>query len=143
MTIDIQVHSQFTSRVRRAELERIARKALRAERTSASLTIYVTGDAEIRKFNRQFHATNAPTDVLSFPANANGHSLEHPYLGDIVISYERASVQARQAGWRIVDELNLLAVHGILHLLGYDDLTPGKRAKMWKRQEEILGRKIK
>ena len=43
-------------------------------------------------------------------------------------------------GWRIADELDLLAVRGILHLLGYDDLTPRRRAKMWKRQQEILGR---
>jgi probable rRNA maturation factor len=65
-----------------------------------------------------------------------------PYLGDIVISYETARVNARRVGWRIADELELLVVHGTLHLLGYDDRSPRARARMWKRQAEILGREI-
>jgi probable rRNA maturation factor len=74
--------------------------------------------------------------VLSFPARTADS------IGDIVISYERARAQARAAGWRIADELDLLAVHGTLHLLGYDDLQPRARKKMWERQEQILARKI-
>ncbi len=70
-------------------------------------------------------------------------SVERPYLGDVVISYARARVQARAAGWRIADELELLAVHGILHLLGYDDRSPRARKRMWKRQIEILRRAVK
>jgi len=147
MNIEIRVKAQFSSRVARARLTRIARKTLRAEKVDVALTIYVTDDAEIRKMNRVFHGTDAPTDVLAFPL-LEGRSIERPYtkrpyLGDIIISYDRAHVQAHAAGWRIADELDLLAVHGILHLLGYDDVTPRKRAKMWKRQEEILGREIK
>ena len=115
------------------------RRTLRAERTDAALTIYVTTDTEIRALNRRFHATNAATDVLAFPAEQSADK-SHPYIGDVVVSYDSARVQARAARWRIADELNLLAVHGILHLLGYDDLTPRRRDKMWKRQEDILGR---
>ncbi|MBI5031370.1 MAG: rRNA maturation RNase YbeY [Chloroflexi bacterium] len=137
MPVEIRTHKKFSSLVERARVMRIARKTLRAEKRSASFTVYVTTDAEIRKLNRQFHATDAPTDVLSFPTGIDN------YIGDIVVSYERAKVQAREAGWRIADEIDLLVVHGILHLLGYDDLTPRKRAKMWKRQEEILGRVIR
>jgi len=136
MSIDIRSHSEFSSRVQRARVQRIAQKALRAEGVKASLTIYITTDAEIHKLNRAFHATDAPTDVLAFPAD------DSDYLGDIAISYDTAKRQAHDAGWRIADEIDLLAVHGILHLLGYDDVTPRKRAKMWKRQEEILGRTI-
>ena len=137
MSIDLLVHAKFSSRIQRSHLKRIAQKALRAEKVKASLTIYITTNAEIRKFNRMFHATDAPTDVLSFPSD------ESDYLGDIVISYDRAKVQARDAGWRIADEIDLLAVHGILHLLGYDDLTPRKRVKMWQKQEKILGHEIR
>ena len=137
MPIEIRTHKKFSSLVERARVLRIARKTLRAEKCNGSFTIYVTTDAEIRKLNRQFHATDAPTDVLSFPTGIDN------YIGDIVVSYDRAKVQAREAGWRIADEIDLLVVHGILHLLGYDDLTPRKRAKMWKRQEEILGRVIR
>lgn len=137
MNIEIRVKPKFGSRVNRARLKRIAQKTLRGERVNAELTIYITDDAEIHTLNRQFHATDAPTDVLSFPMW--GRSIKRPYIGDIVISYDRARVQARAAHWRIADELDLLAVHGVLHLVGYDDLTPRKRAKMWKRQKEILG----
>ncbi len=117
---------------------------MRAENVDAALTIYITDDSEIRALNRKFHATNAATDVLSFPTpRLLREGVERPYLGDVVISYERARVQAHAAGWRIVNELELLAVHGILHLLGYDDIKPGARKKMWKRQEEILRRAVR
>ena len=140
MNIEIRVKTRFSSRVSRARLARIARKTLRAEKANAALTIYVTDDAEIHKLNRAFHGTDAPTDVLAFPLREEGRLVKRPYIGDIVISYDRARAQAHDASWRIADELDLLAVHGILHLLGSDDLTPRKRAKMWKRQAEILGR---
>jgi probable rRNA maturation factor len=141
MSVEIRTKPKFSSRVARARLARVARKTLRTEKANVTLTIYVADDAEIRRLNRAFHGTDAPTDVLAFPADI-GRSAEGTYLGDVVISYDRARVQAREAGWRIADELDLLAVHGILHLLGYDDQTPRKRGKMWKRQEEILGRTI-
>ena len=141
MDVEIRIHSRFSSRVERARLARTARRTLRAEQARARLTIYVTTDPEIRALNRKFHATRAATDVLSFPAEAlEGRSIERPYIGDVVISYDHARAQAKAAGWRVADELDLIVVHGILHLLGYDDLTPRKRAKMWKRQREILGR---
>jgi probable rRNA maturation factor len=140
--IEIRVHPKFSSRVTRARLVRVARKTLRAQNASAALTIYITSDAEIRKLNRAFHATDAPTDVLAFPMHATGHLRELTYLGDVVISYERARVQARHAGWCIGDELDLLTVHGILHLLGYTDTNPRAQARMWRQQEKILGKPI-
>ena len=142
---------------------------MRAERARGAVTIVVTTDAKIRALNRQFHATDAATDVLAFPlggvgsmrrSEAESHQADGTplrsvpdyerdyrkmpchYLGDIVISYETARVNARRVGWRIADELELLVVHGTLHLLGYDDRSPRARARMWKRQAEILGREI-
>jgi probable rRNA maturation factor len=135
--ITIRILRPFASRVNRDRLTRLARRVLRAEKRNVALTIYITDDAEIRGLNRRFHASDRPTDVLSFPAEGDD------YLGDMVISYERARAQARAAGWRIADELDLLTVHGLLHLLGYDDLTPRARHEMWARQREILGREIK
>lgn len=142
MEITIRVHQKFSSRVNRPRIKKIVTKALRAEKANASLAIYITGDDEMRAFNRDYHATDTPTDVLSF-SNGKGAIESRPYIGDVIVSYDTARTQAREAGWRIADELDLLAVHGILHLLGYDDVTPRKRAKMWKRQEEILEREIK
>ncbi len=144
--VTIRVKAKFSGSVSRARLKRIAERALRAEDAQASVAIYIADDAEIRRLNRSYHGTNAPTDVLSFPMEGRfveqGRLLKRPYMGDIVISYETARKQARAAGWRIADELDLLAVHGILHLLGYDDLKPRAREKMWRRQEEILDKRI-
>jgi probable rRNA maturation factor len=137
--VEIRIHPRFSSRLERARLTRTARRTLRAEQARARLTIYVTTDSEIRALNQKFHAAHAATDVLSFPMEQSADK-PRPYIGDVVISYDHARAQAKAAGWRIADELDLLVVHGILHLLGYDDLTPRKRAKMWKRQKEILGR---
>lgn len=134
MAIEIRVHKKFSARANRARLKRTASRVLKAEKNRGDVSIYVATDSEIRLLNRKFHATNAVTDVLSFPSN------DPDYLGDIVISYERARVQARRAHWNIAEELDLLAAHGVLHLLGYDDLTPRQRTKMWKRQKEILGK---
>ncbi len=136
MPIEIRVKRQFASRVLQARLRRAVERVLRAEHARAAPSIYITDDAEMRSLNRRFHATNTATDVLSFPAP------DADYIGDIVISYDRARAQAHAAGWRIADELDLLVVHGTLHLLGYDDLNPRARRKIWKRQEQILARKI-
>ena len=136
MPVEIRVRRAFSSRVRRAHLRQLVGRALRAEQVRGTLTLYITDDAEIRTLNRAFHATDAPTDVLAFPGDPG-------YLGDVVISYETAREQAHAAGWRIVDELDLLAVHGTLHLLGYDDTRPRARASMWQRQQELLGKAIK
>ncbi|MGB8643750.1 MAG: rRNA maturation RNase YbeY [Anaerolineae bacterium] len=138
MSIDIIVEPEFTRRIVRSGLRGIAMRVYRAERISRQrgLAIAIVGDKTMRQLNRDFHGVDAPTDVLSFPAD------DDESLGDIVISYETAKVNARAAHWRTRDELELLVVHGILHLLGYDDIEPEERARMWKRQEKIMGRKI-
>ncbi len=139
MSIEIRAEAKFSGRLDRADLRRVVRRTLRAEEVSPreSVTIVVVGDKMIRDLNRRFHHRNAPTDVLSFPSD------EQDYLGDIFISYETARENARAAHWRIRDELRLLVVHGVLHLLGYDDLHPRARAQMWRRQEELLGKAIR
>ncbi len=139
MAVDIRVVTQFAGRVDRTALRRAAHKTLRAEGAPprTALTIVVVGDATIRDLNRRFHQVDAPTDVLSFSGD------EANYLGDIVISYETARENARAAHWFIRDELELLVVHGVLHLLGYEDTSPRRRTQMWRRQAEILGRELK
>ncbi len=140
MPVEIRCKRTLSSRVPRDRLRLIAERTLRTGHAKAQLTIYITDDAEMRALNRRFHATDATTDVLSFPAAAGGDRRVTPLQGDIAISYDQARRQARAAGWRIGDELTLLVVHGVLHLLGYDDLTPRARATMWRQQEKILGR---
>ena len=101
---------------------------------SAALSILLTDDAEIQVMNRDYRGEDRPTDVLSFEA---GDELGG-YLGDIAISVETAVSQAQNAGHDLVEELQLLAVHGTLHLLGYDHLSPEEKDEMWEKQTVVL-----
>lgn len=137
MEIQIVVAKKYTRRVPRQELRNAAQRALAMERPDAELdlTIVIVDDRAMRAYNKRFHHVDASTDVLSFPFGADEN-----YLGDIIISYDTAQANARQAGWRVRDELCLLVTHGILHLLGYADTTPDARKRMWERQAELLNR---
>ncbi|MCU0488418.1 MAG: rRNA maturation RNase YbeY [Anaerolineales bacterium] len=86
---------------------------------NAELTVVLTDDAQVHELNRQYREVDAPTDVLSFPAGETDPDSGNLYLGDIVISIERAEAQARAEGHSLEDELRLLVVHGVLHLLGH------------------------
>ncbi|RIK25175.1 MAG: rRNA maturation RNase YbeY, partial [Chloroflexi bacterium] len=109
MEIQILVSRRYARRVRRKELQAVARRALALERPGAALnlTVVIVSDRAMRNYNKRFHHVNAPTDVLSFPMAAGEN-----YLGDIIISYDTAKVNARAAGWRVRDELQLLVTHG-------------------------------
>lgn len=108
-----------------------------------SLAILIIDDDEIRKMNHQFLGIDEPTDVLSFPDEANdfvqGLS-EERLLGDIAISLPTAIRQAQEAGHPLASELAHLLTHGILHLCGYDHVTgPEDEARMRAREEHYLG----
>lgn len=137
--IQVIVAPEFARYVEASHLRAVARKTLRAENRSAptALTIVIVSDSAIQDYNRRFHRTAGATDVLSFS------STEKDYLGDIILSYETARDNARRAGWRVRDELELLVVHGVLHLLGYDDRTARAHAHMWNRQADILNKEIR
>lgn len=139
MEINIVVAPKYARRVLQKDLRAAALRALAAEHSDMqqALSIVIVGNRAMRDYNRHFHHVNATTDVLSFSS-----PLRQEYLGDIIISYETAKSNAKTAGWRIRDELQLLVTHGILHLLGYDDATPSAREAMWRRQAEILGREL-
>ena len=83
---------------------------------------------------------DAATDVLSFPASESDPETGTPYLGDILISIPRATAQAQAAGHPVEDEVQLLVVHGTLHLLGHDHAEAEEKARMWRAQAEVLGR---
>lgn len=93
-----------------AWLSRVAPRGARGE-----LTIALVSDARIRALNRAFRNKDQVTDVLSFPAKGEG-----PFLGDVAIARGRAAKQARAEGHPLGTELRVLALHGLLHLLGYD-----------------------
>ena len=104
----------------------------------SGLGIVITDDSQLQKLNREYLGIDAPTDVLSFPADETDPDTGELYLGDILISYPRALAQSESGGHSLQDELQLLVVHGALHLLGYDHVEEPASAKMWITQAEIL-----
>jgi probable rRNA maturation factor len=95
----------------------------------------IAGDAELRRLNREYRRKDYATDVLSFPAAEPG-----PFVGDLAISFDRAREQAREFGHSTDDELRILLLHGVLHLLGYDhENDSGRMARAEKRWRARLG----
>ena len=122
-------------------LERAARAVLDLSAIpEADLSIVLVDDARIQALNRDFLAHDAPTDVLSFPADEPDPETGRRYLGDVVISLVRAQEQARACGHAVEAEMQLLVVHGILHLLGHDHAGAGEKERMWAAQAQALER---
>lgn len=145
-------------------IERAVQTVLQQEGVvPCEVSVYLTNDEEIRALNAEYRNKDTPTDVLSFPLmdgseqfvesstpNGNGAadsdiqgviSLDESIpllLGDIVISIERAAEQAREYGHHFNREIAFLAVHGTLHLLGYDHQTDEERQQMREREEKAL-----
>jgi probable rRNA maturation factor len=100
--------------------------------------LVLTNDAQIQKLNRRFRGEDHVTDVLSFPEDEPDLETGQRYLGDVVISLQRARAQAKAGGHSLQAELQLLAVHGVLHLLGFDHGEAAEREAMWAAQDKIL-----
>ncbi|MEO8371294.1 MAG: rRNA maturation RNase YbeY [Candidatus Solibacter sp.] len=95
----------------------------------------ITGDAELRRLNANFRNKDYATDVLSFPSGEDG-----AFLGDIAISLGRARAQAREFGHPIEHEVQILMLHGVLHLMGYDhESDTGAMARTERRWRGKLG----
>ncbi len=142
--ISIQIDEPFLAEVDAADLAHVIAVALAAEGyESGEATLVITDDAAVAALNRQYRAIDGPTDVLSFSAvEPTPGFVSSPeaaaYLGDIVVALPFTRRQAATLGRPLADELRLLAVHGALHLLGYDHAEPDEEAAMWARQDEIL-----
>ena len=123
-------------------LERAANAALEHESKSldSELSVILTDDARLHELNLNYLGVDAPTDVLSFPASETDPETGARYIGDILISIPRAQTQADAAGHPLEAEVQLLVVHGVLHLLGHDHAEAEEKARMWKAQAEILER---
>jgi probable rRNA maturation factor len=143
--VDVLIRPEFERGVDAKAVRHVALTVLQAEAAppEAVLSVVITDDGEIQSLNQQFRGIDAPTDVLAFANEPTDQTFvtapdEPPYLGDVIISFPRARVQAATVGHHIDKELRLLIVHGVLHLLGYDHETPQEKNRMWARQEAIL-----
>ena len=141
--VEVQVVPAFAESVSAAPLQRVAQEVLHLEGVPGQVTLVITDDEGIQALNRNYVGLDTPTDVLAFGTREDGGSFvvapgAGDYLGDVIISYPRAIAQAQEQGHAVDQELCLLTIHGMLHLLGYDHGTEHHKAVMWARQEALL-----
>ena len=106
--------------------------------------VSIVNNEEIHKINRDYRNVDRPTDVISFAFLDDKDEILNLVdvprsLGQIIISYQKAESQALEYGHSLRREMSFLFVHGLLHLLGYDHMSPEDEEKMFKIQNEILG----
>jgi len=140
--ITLQIEADYALTTPADRLREAVTQTLRQQHipVGAEMTLVITDDEAVRDLNRRFLGIDAPTDVLSFPSGETipgGEELA-AYLGDVVIAHPYTAAQAAQAGHALDHVLMLLAVHGTLHLLGFDHTAPNDRAEMWEAQAAIL-----
>lgn len=143
MEIFFQIETDFVHKVD----QDLLKKGLTAtiehmgeEPENRTLTVVITNTETIRALNLQYRGVDAATDVLAFahlPEPGFPH-LDPAHLGDVVIAYPVAEAQASAAGHTPQEEIVLLAVHGLLHLLGLDHEEAANRAEMWAIQQQIM-----
>jgi probable rRNA maturation factor len=122
--------------VSEAALDRFVARARRAVGLRGSVTVLVTSNREMRSLNQRFRGTDQATDVLSFPS----HFDSPEFAGDIAISAEIASDNACSLGHSPAEEIKVLALHGILHLAGFDhESDRGEMSKLEERVRAKLG----
>ncbi len=144
--IVVEVDDLYADAVDSCDLATAIAATLSAEQhDDDSVTLVITSDEAVAELNLHYRGIEGPTDVLSFPAQEPTPGFVSApemsgYLGDIVIAYPYTQRQAAELGRELADELRLLAVHGTLHLLGYDHGTPAEEAVMWAQQDAIVAR---
>jgi len=137
MKIDIQ-NLQNIAKIDEGKVIECADHVLKAMgEDDAELSLVLVNDMYIRNLNWKYRRSNSATDVLAFPMR-DARRLSGSILGDVVISVETAKREAGKRKRNLQDELDLYFVHGILHLLGYDDEKIRKRKKMKQKEKELV-----
>lgn len=137
--LQIQIRPYYRNKISVENLRTAADIALnKCQSKEVIVGIIITGNAEIHELNRQYRHMDKPTDVLSFSENYIDPETGLEYIGDIIISVPQAKKQAAVGGHTTDQEIQLLVIHGILHLSGYDHDTPVKQRKMWLIQSDLL-----
>ncbi len=131
-------------------LESVAGQVLSAERVSeeSELSLVIVGQDKIQQLNKIYLGRDGTTDVISFPMlseqseGETGIFITPPdgiqHLGEVVVSYPQAVIQAEEHNHNVKKEIAILVIHGVLHLLGYDHDTPGVIKDMRAREAEIM-----
>lgn len=120
----ITISNHVSARIPRSRMLDVVRFVLKKLKTSASVDIHIVSPSEIKALNKTFRNKPKITDVLSFPYD------EKDYLGEIIICYDVAKADAQDLNITIREELDVLLVHGLVHLQGYDHVTDKDALKM-------------
>jgi len=149
MEINISIDEGFHGCPTPRWLEAVAKKALEAQGVGAEaeVSLLIATQERIRELNREYLGEDEPTDVLAFSAREEKETDQSPFihppdgllhLGEVIIAYPQAVVQAEAHGHPVKKELAILLIHGLLHLLGYDHDEPDSERRMKAREKELL-----
>jgi probable rRNA maturation factor len=148
MEINISIDEPLETDLELGWLEGVARQVLEAEGAGAEAEVglLIATEERVKELNRDYLGEDAPTDVLAFSAREEGAGLPfiHPpdgllHLGEVIIAYPQAVIQAAEHRHPVKKELAILLIHGLLHLLGYDHDKPDLERRMKTRERELLG----
>ncbi|MBU1164985.1 rRNA maturation RNase YbeY [Patescibacteria group bacterium] len=142
--VEIEINYQAGKIVKKKFLEDLANSTFKLLKIKGKqkISLGLVTNAEIKKNNRIYRKKNKVTDVLSFSEKDQKFCFptEKNYLGEILICYSQAVLQAKKYNKTVKEELSLLFVHGLLHLLGYDHQKQKDHAKMKKLEQDILSK---
>ncbi|MFC1925173.1 rRNA maturation RNase YbeY [Chloroflexota bacterium] len=149
MKLGIRIEEEYQARFEEKWLRGLVKRCLELHEfdSDVELSLLITSDEIVRELNQRYRGIDGTTDVLSFALTEEGPDssafITPPdgvlHLGEVVISYTQAARQAENAGHGIEQEIALLVVHGVLHLLGYDHDEPDRGREMRELEQEILG----
>ena len=150
MRLVIRVDKDFQGHVDKTWLRRLVKESLGTHgvTTEVELSLLITDDATVRELNKKYRGKDKTTDVLSFALEADqprdaatGFVMppgEKVHLGEVILSYPKAAEQAAERNQAVEDEMALLVVHGVLHLLGYDHDRPAREREMRSLEQRVL-----
>lgn len=150
MRLVIRVDKGFQGRIDKRWLRRLVKESIAAHGvdTEVELSLLITDDATVRELNKKYREKDKTTDVLSFALEADkrGDAVagfvmppgEMVHLGEVIVSYPKAAEQAAEREHPVEDELALLVVHGVLHLLGHDHDKPAREREMRSLEQRVL-----
>jgi len=150
MEINVLIEEEFEKYLEASWLQSLAEQVLTLQDVGleAELGLVITSQERVRELNRSYRGKDTPTDVLAFStlstAAESSPFILPPdgllHLGEVIISYPQAVIQAGEQGHSIKEEIAILITHGILHLLGFEDEEPELKKQMQAREQEILRR---
>lgn len=149
MEINVLIDDDLEGRLEVSWLQGVAERVLTAQDAGSGveLGLVITSQERVRQLNRSYRGRDEPTDVLAFSTVEEIVTDSPPFvvppdgvlhLGEVIIAYPQAVAQAEEHGHSIKKEITILIIHGVLHLLGYDDEKPEMEREMRAKEREIL-----